>query len=252
MKSLFTKKGIKIAVGLSALALTASVSAGLMTSANAVTVSAKDRTISLSTTATLKMVPDTIRYSFTLTNNAKTNNAAYQAVAKLGTDITAVLNRHNIKSEYISSSTIGMYPQYDYSNNTQTVTGYNASQNFEVILRDIKTAPTIINDVVNTGGDGITSGSSTAYVYDSSNNDEKLRALAISMAKKTASSYAKLAGSKLGSLQSLVEGSNYSSPAPAFYKADAAVAPGAPQASTAINVGSQTITLTISTVWNMV
>jgi uncharacterized protein YggE len=251
MKTMNSTQKIVVKRSLSLLFVGAIASSALFaSSAQAATSSNSQRTISLTTTATLNVVPDTIAFTFTLTDTEKNNDTAYSTVSGLGNKITALLKEQGIASVNITSSTVSLSPIYDYSNNTQTLTGYQANQNFKVVLRNMKTAPTIMTKVIDLGGNAIIVNSTNTYVYNSSTNDAKLRARVVAKARATATSYAHLLGDKLKNLVSLSENPIDNNPMP-IYLAKASSTSGDTTAPS-INVGIQTLSVTISTVWAIV
>lgn len=224
---------------------TLAVTALVTPSAQAASTSA--RTISLTTTASLKVIPDTIAFSFTLNDTEKSNDAAYKTVSDLGNKVTALLKTEGIASVNITSSTVSLSPVYDYANNTQTLTGYQANQSFNVVLRSISKAPVLMTKVIDLGGNSIVVNSTNAYVYDGSSNDAKLRSLVVTKARNTAKSYARFLGSNLKNIVSLSENPIENNPIPIMFAKAGALSSDSTAPS--INVGIQTLTVTVSTVW---
>jgi len=230
-----------------AVALATLIASGVVLPVAQASTSTAARTISLTTTASLNVIPDTIAFSFTLNDTEKSNDAAFATVSTLGNQVTALLKSNGIASVNITSSTVSLSPVYDYSNNTQTLTGYQASQNFNVVLRSISKAPALMSKVIDLGGDSIQVNSTNAYVYNGSANDEKLRSLVVAKARSTAKSYARLVGAHLKNLVTLSETPVDNSPVPVIFGKVAMAAADSPAPS--LNVGIQTLTLTVSTVW---
>ena len=219
----------------------------LTPSANAAAATNSPRTISLTTTSTLNVIPDTIAFSFAINDTEKSNDVAYSTVSDLGNKITALLKAQGIASVNITSGTVSLSPVYDYSNNTQTLTGYQATQNFNVVLRDLKKAPVLMTKVISLGGNSLQVNSTNAYVFNSSPNNAKLRSLVVNKARNTARSYANLLGTKVKYLVSLSESPVDTNPVPIMVGKLGAASTDSTAPS--INVGIQTLSVTISTVW---
>jgi len=248
MKTIVTARNVIAKRTFGAIFVSTIIAASFISpSAHAAGSSTNSRTISLTTTATLNVIPDTIAFSFTLNDTEKSNNAAYKVVSDLGNKVTALLKSEAVASVNITSSTVSLSPVYDYSNNTQTLTGYQANQNFNVVLRSIKNAPMIMSKVIDLGANSIQVNSTNAYVFNAAPNDEKLRARVIAKARTTAKSYAHLVGANLKNLVSLSENPVENNPIPVIFGKVAMASTDSTAPS--INVGIQTLSLTVSTVW---
>ena len=101
--------------------------------------------------------------------------------------------------------------------------------------------------VIDLGGNSIVVNSTNAYVYDGSSNDAKLRSLVVTKARNTAKSYARLLGSNLKNIVSLSENPIENNPIPIMFAKAGALSSDSTAPS--INVGIQTLTVTVSTVW---
>lgn len=83
-----------------------------------------------------------------ITTAQSANAAAMQAVI----DSLAALGvaREDIQTEYYS-----VYPVYDYSTSTPSVTGYEVSNTVTVIVRDLKSLPTLLDGAVEAGANNV-------------------------------------------------------------------------------------------------
>jgi uncharacterized protein YggE len=204
------------------------------------------RYITVTGVGTVSVVPDAVRFNATVSTLASTNAAALSSTSKSAAAVRAALKDKGIAVKDIRSANISVYPEYNYTQESGTkITGYRASQSFDVVIRKASTAGTIIEAVVSAGGDNVQLGGVIPVTLNPSLATEEARAAAVANAKSKASSYAKLLGTSIGKVLSLEEQSSpiYSSPFP-MAKAGAADA-----AAVEIDLGEQDVTVTITVRW---
>ena len=206
---------------------------------------ADNRYITVTGVGTISVVPDAVRFNATVTAVAPTNAAALSSASKSAAAVRAALKDKGIAVKDIRSANISVYPEYNWTQETGTkITGYRASQSFDVLVRKAADAGTIIEAVVTAGGDNVQLGGVIPTTLNPSAATEDARAAAVANAKSKASSYAKLLGTSIGKVLSLEEQSSpvYSSP---FPMAKAGVAADAVE----IDLGEQDVTVTITVRW---
>jgi uncharacterized protein YggE len=204
-----------------------------------------NRFITVTGVGTVSIVPDAVRFSATVSTVAQTNSAALSAASKSAAAVRAALKDAGIAVKDIRSANISVYPEYNWTQETGTkITGYRASQSFDVLVRTASKAGTIIEAVVTAGGDSVQLGGVIPTTLNPSAATEDARAAAVANAKSKASSYAKLLGTSIGKVLSLEEQSSpvYSSPFP-MAKAEAA------DSAVQIDLGEQDVTVTITVRW---
>ena len=203
-----------------------------------------NRYITVTGVGTVSVVPDAVRFNATVSALASTNAAALSTASKSATAVRAALKEKGVPVKDIRSANISVYPEYNYTQESGTkITGYRASQSFDVLVRKASTAGTIIEAVVSAGGDNVQLGGVIPVTLNPSLATEEARAAAVANAKSKASSYAKLLGTSIGKVLSLEEQSSpvYSSPFPmAKAEADSAVQ---------IDLGEQDVTVSITVRW---
>ena len=207
---------------------------------------ADDRYITVTGVGTISVVPDAVRFNATVSALASTNSAALSTASKSAAAVRAVLKEKGIALKDVRSANISVYPEYNWTQETGTkITGYRASQSFDVLVRTASKAGTIIEAVVTAGGDNVQLGGVIPVTLNPATASEEARAAAVANAKSKASSYAKLLGTSIGKVLSLEEQSSpvYSSPFP-MAKAGAADA-----AAVEIDLGEQDVTVTITVRW---
>ena len=202
------------------------------------------RYITVTGVGTISVVPDAVRFNATVSSLASTNAAALSSASKSAAAVRAALKEKGIALKDIRSANISVYPEYNYTQEAGTkITGYRASQSFDVLVRKASDAGTIIEAVVTAGGDNVQIGGVIPTTLNPAVATEEARAAAVANAKSKASSYAKLLGTSIGKVLFLEEQSSpiYSSPFPmAKAEADSAVQ---------IDLGEQDVTVTITVRW---
>jgi uncharacterized protein YggE len=207
---------------------------------------ADDRFITVTGVGTVAVVPDAVRFNATVSTVGSTNSAALSTASKSAAAVRTALKDAGIATKDIRSANISVYPEYNWTQETGTkITGYRASQSFDVLVRTASKAGAIIEAVVTAGGDSVQLGGVTPTTLNPATATEGARAAAVANAKSKASSYAKLLGASIGKVISLEEQSSpvYSSPFP-MAKATAADA-----ATVEIDLGEQDVTVSITVRW---
>jgi uncharacterized protein YggE len=203
-----------------------------------------NRFIAVSGVGTISIVPDAVRFNATVSTLGATSAAALSTASKSAVAVRAALKDAGIATKDIRSANISVYPEYNWTQETGTkITGYRASQTFDVLVRAASKAETIIEAVVRAGGDSIQLGGVIPITLNQSAATEVARAAAVANAKSKASSYAKLLGTSIGKVLSLEENSSpvYSSPFP-MAKAEA-------DSTIQIDLGEQDVTVSITVRW---
>ena len=207
---------------------------------------ADNRFITVTGVGTISVVPDAVRFNATVSTLGTTNAAALSSATKSAAAVRAALKDAGIATKDIRSANISVYPEYNWTQEAGTkITGYRASQSFDVLVRTASKAGSIIEAVVTAGGDNVQLGGVIPTTLNPSVATEDARAAAVTNAKSKASSYAKLLGTSIGKVLSLEEQSSpvYSSPFP-MGKVGAADA-----ATVEIDLGEQDVTVTITVRW---
>jgi uncharacterized protein len=207
------------------------------------------RYVSVVGDGSVKVAPDSVRVDASISNLASTSAASLTATAKSADQLRSSLKGSGVDVKYIQSVNLSTNPEYSYSNNAPAkITGYRSTQNFSIVIRDAKNSGLIIQNAQSAVGNALSINSTSPYVFDQKNAESAARTLAIASAKEKAASYASLSGSELGKVLSIDEQVNQSGPVPMMAMAKTTDATAAP---VQVDLGQQTITVTVTTKWEL-
>ena len=203
------------------------------------------RYITVSAEGTVKVVPDAVRLTASVSIVAASNKEALATTSTNAAAVRKALIAAGISTKDIATQNITVYPEYKYDNNGgSTLIGYRGSQVFTVVIRAASKAGEVVDAVVAAGGDSIQINSVAPFVLDAAKASESARAVAVKNAKAKATSYAKLLGVKLGKINYLVENGSPAISTPIY-----AAAAKVEDASTVVDLGQQEVTISITVQW---
>jgi len=206
---------------------------------------AATRYITVSAEGTVKVAPDAVRLTATVSVVSPTNKEALAATSTNAAAVRKALVAAGISTKDIATQNISVYPEYKYdTNGGSTLSGYRGSQVFSVVIRAAANAGAIVDAVVAAAGDSVQINSVSPFIVDAAKAAESARAVAVKNAKAKAASYAKLLGVKLGKVNYLTENGSPSISLPVF-----AAAAKAEDASTVVDLGQQDVTVSITIQW---
>jgi len=202
------------------------------------------RYISVSSIGTVKVTPDAVRLNASVSAIAKVSKDALSTANIAADKFRTAILANGIDKKNLASTTLTVYPEYNYTQEAGNVlTGYRATQSFEVVIRNAAKAGEIVDAVVASAGDALYINGVTPFVYDNSKATEAARISAVKNAKAKASSYAKLLGVKIGKIINLQESS-----APSSYPISMVQAKS-DAGATQIDLGQQDVSVSVSTKW---
>lgn len=209
-------------------------------SANAAT--SPTRYISLSSSGTVKVTPDAVRLNMTVSVLLPAAKDALGAASASAAAVRASLISLGIATKYIKTTSITVYPEYNYTQDKGSVlNGYRASQSFDVTLVVPKNAGAIVDAVVAAGGDNLQVNGVSPFVLNNTGATDSARAVAVKNARSKAASYAKLLGVKLGKVIYMEETGT-----PNPYPIQFSVTAKADSGATVVDLGQQDVTVSIS------
>jgi uncharacterized protein YggE len=216
--------------------------AGLSAPANA----ADTRYITISATGTTNVVPDAVRISASVSVIGKSSKEALATASTTASAVRKALTANKVATKDVATQSVSVYPEYTYpASGTPVLSGYRASQSFDITVRAAATAGAVVDAIVDAGGDNLQINSASPFVLNNDKATETARASAVARAKAKASSYAKLLGVKLGRVIYLDETST-----PSTYPVYVASAK-AEDSGTQIDLGEQKVTVSVTVRWSI-
>ena len=213
---------------------------GLARPANA----ADSRYITVSATGTATVVPDAVRINATVSVLGTTSKGALSSASATSTAVRSALTASKVATKDVATQSITVYPEYSYpASGTPTLSGYRATQSFDITIRNATTAGAVVDAIVEAGGDTLQVNGVSPFVLDSDKATETARTAAVKKAKSKAASYAKLLGVKLGRVIYLDESST-----PTAYPIYTATAK-ADSAATVVDLGEQKVSVSVVVRW---
>ena len=186
------------------------------------------------------------------TTSPSVTEARDEAATAMDAVVTAVKN-NGLNDEDIQTTSFNIWPEYERQevitngvrSNIRVLTGYRVSNTAVIKVRDLNEVGTIIDDVVDAGGDAARINGIDFSIEDSSQYTTQLREDAVNAALEKAQHFATLTGVTLGKLVYVTDVSDSPIVQPlAESRAFAmAAAPAAP--ATGISGGSLDLTLTV-------
>ena len=213
----------------------------------AVPASAADtRYITISATGTTTVVPDVVRINATVSVLGTTSKGALNTAGTAYTAVRSALTANKVSTKDIATQSITVYPEYSYpASGTPTLSGYRATQSFDITIRSATTAGAVVDAIVEAGGDNLQVNGVSPFVLDNDKATETARTAAVKKAKAKAASYAKLLGVKLGRVIYLDETST-----PVAYPNYSATAK-ADSAETVVDLGEQKVSVSVTIRWSI-
>ncbi|HBA70202.1 MAG TPA: SIMPL domain-containing protein [Lachnospiraceae bacterium] len=168
----------------------------------------RENTITVNSSEKVTLTPDIAEIIYAVRTEAKDASACHQKNTEDVSNVIELLKSLGIEESSIQTSDYYMYPIYNYSGNTQRITGYEASTSLTVSRIPIDNLGTILTKSVEAGINNIQS-----IAYMSSQYDEgyaNALKLAMDSAKTKAAALAEAGGCSLGNVVGVTENSSYS------------------------------------------
>ena len=146
-----------------ALALVALAGCGEAGTTTTTTTGAVANTVTASGAGTTQAAPDTAEMSFGVTTMSPNAKSALDEAAKVAEQIASAVKKQGVSDEDIQTQDVRVYPQTVDQDGKQVITGYQASLNVRVKVRDIATLGEIISAANAAGANDI---SGPAFTID--------------------------------------------------------------------------------------
>lgn len=207
--------------------------------------------LSVSADAEVNMAPDMATISLGVTTDGTTAQAALGENSRRMTALMAELRRAGVEARDVQTSNIGVNPQYVYNQNEPPrITGYQASNQVSVRVRDLGRLGPIVDACVSAGGNQVGGVSFGLSDPTSARNDARTRAMREARAR--ADLYAAAAGLRVHRIISITEGGGMAVPPPipmmAMARMDAAPPPPPPPP---VAAGEITTTATVAVMFEL-
>lgn len=201
-------------------------------------------TINISTSATVKQVPDIAIISTGVVTQDKNAKSAMTQNSVQMNNVFDAIKALGIAEKDIKTSGVSLSPQYTYlPNKPATIKGYEASNNVTIKVRDLSKVGNVLDALVASGSNNISGPNFTIEDPDKALDSAREEAMKKAIAR--ANVYAKAAGMKVKRVISISESGGYS-PAPVMYEksirsdvmaapAPTPVAPGEIEMSISVN-----------------
>ena len=207
---------------------------------------ADSRYITISATGSATVVPDAVRINVTVSVLGASSKAALASAATTSAAVRKALTANIVATKDIASQSVTVNPEYSYpASGTPTLSGYRATQSFDITIRAASTAGAVVDALVEAGADNLQVNGVSPFVLDDNQATDAARTAAVNKAKAKAASYAKLLGVKLGKVIYLDESS-----APSVYPVYTTAAK-ADSTATVVDLGEQKITVSVTVRWSI-
>ena len=125
------------------------------------------RHISVSSTGTVQVVPDAVRLNASVSAVATVSKEALASANIAADKFRSAINASGINKKDLKSTSLTIYPEYNYTQESGNVlTGYRASQSFEIVIRDAAKAGEIVDALVASAGDAVYINGVTPFILD--------------------------------------------------------------------------------------
>lgn len=229
------------------IACAAAVSAAVVLSGcdAAPSVQPNARQVTVVGSGEVRGVPDTLTADVGIEVVAPDVTAAMNQTSARQQAVMDQLAARGIEDKDISTTTVNLQPQYG---DNSVITGYRASNSIAVTLRELDAASETLAIIVAAGGNATRINSVSYSIEDDSTLVRDARARAFNDARSRAEQYADLSGLSLGKVVSISE-------APGGTQPPQPVPMPAPQGAMAAAVplqpGEQTVSFSVTAVWEL-
>lgn len=220
-------------------------------SAPSLTVSAApdaQDSIIVSGTGSAVGVPDQLQFSFGAHATASDVSGALAQASSATRRVLSALAKLGVPRKDVQTTGLALRPVYDYGNDgPPVITGYAASQNHTVLVRELPQAGEALSAVVRAGGNAVRLGSVRLQIGDPDALLREARTAAFAEARAKARQYAAASGRGLGEVVSVREGT---ASAPSTRDAVLSQADALRELKAVpVRRGSEEVTVRVSLVW---
>jgi uncharacterized protein YggE len=204
-------------------------------------------TVSVDGVGNVVTTPDTASVVIGVNIIDPTLSSAQEKASTQMAAVIAALKEAGIDEKDIQTVnySVSIMQNYDSNGNPSTIEGFQVSNQVNVTVRDLSKLGSILDSVVSQGANAIYGIS--FYVDDPTAAESQARALAVENAKQKADELAAAAGMKVGNVIAISETSSYYPMYGVAGRSEMAAA----DASTPIQAGSTTISISVSVTYEL-
>lgn len=174
-------------------------------SVNSITTSKSD-TFNVTGEGTASVKPDIAVVNAGVIARGDTVKSAQDQLNSAINKVSEAIKKAGVEAKDIQTSNYNINPEYDFRGGPQRITGYTASTNLVIKVRNIDMVNQVIDEATANGANQI--GGISFDVDDKSKVEDEARKKAVESAKKKAESAANIAGFRLGRMINYSESFN--------------------------------------------
>lgn len=210
-------------------------------SVNSVTTTKSD-TFNVTGEGSVAAKPDIATLNVGIQAQGSTVKAAQDQINATINKVAEAIKKLGVEQKDIQTTNYNINPNYDFQGNIQRITGYSASTNLTIKVRNIDLVNQVIDQATGSGANQV--GGISFDVDDKTKVENEARQKAVAAAKTKAESAAKIAGFKLSRLVNYSE--NFEGgPRPIPLRMSVG-APDAEKLETAVEPGSSEIKVVVT------
>lgn len=207
-------------------------------------------TMNISAQVDVKTTPDQAQISAGVMNIGKTAQQALQENAGKMTTVFAALKAAGIPEKDIQTTGVNISAQYVYEENkSPRITGYQATNNVNVVLKDLKNIGKVLDTLVAQGANQLNG--PTFSVEDPDKILDEARKEAVAKAQKRAELYASAAGIKVKRILTISESTSNNQPMPYPMMAKRMMAADSAGASSPVASGEVGLSVTVNITYEL-
>lgn len=199
------------------------------------------RQVTVVGSGTVQGAPDTVNADVGIDVVAPDVTTAMNQTSERQKAVIDALTAEGIDAKDIKTTAVDLQPQYGENS---VITGYRAGNAVNVTIRSLDKAPRVLSSIVDAGGNATRINAVNFTIEDDSKLVADARARAFEDAKARAGQYADLSGMSLGRVISISEAPGNAPPPPM-------PAPKAMAADVPLQPGQQTVSFSVTAVWEL-
>ncbi len=205
----------------------------------------KASTFDVSGEGSATVPPDTAEITLGVTTRESTVASAQQKTNQVINDLTKALKQNGVDEKDIKTINYSVNPEYDYSQGSNRITGYNVNANLLVKLTDFNKLNQAIDSATSLEANQVGGVNFTLSDQARIKAEDQARVEAVKIAKAKAESLSKAAGIRLGKIVNVQE-SSQGGPFPIYRDFAAMETKASPAEPTQIQPGSTEVKLTVT------